>query len=122
MCSDAVNILKESGITARLVSLPCFSVFDAQPLEYREKVLPNGPPILSVEAYSTFGWGKYSHVHHGINRFGVSATAKDAYEYFDMTGKAVAKKSNDVVEYFKKRGTALESPIVVESKFLQNIK
>ncbi|WFD42104.1 transketolase [Malassezia psittaci] len=122
ICRDAAKILKDSGIKARVVSLPCFTVFDAQPLEYREKVLPNGAPIMSVEAYSTFGWGKYSHVHHGINRFGVSATAGDAYKYFQMTPEDIAKKSSDVVKYFKKFGSSLESPLVVESKFLQNIK
>lgn len=115
---DAVKLLKEKGIKARLVSLPCFTVFDKQPLDYRHKVLPDGHPILSVEAYSTFGWGKYAHVHHGINRFGVSAPYQDAYKYFKMTDSDIAEKAVKVIDHFKKAGTPLVSPLVLEAKFL----
>lgn len=114
---DAVKILGEKGIKARLVSLPCFSVFDKQPLEYRQSVLPNGHAILSVEAYSTYGWGKYAHVHHGINRFGASAPYAEVYKHLKMTDADVADKAAKVVEHYKKAGTPLVSPLVLESLF-----
>jgi len=49
---EAVKKLAEEGIKVRLVSLPCWFVFDQQPLEYRLSVLRSGAPILSLEASS----------------------------------------------------------------------
>ena len=49
---EAVKKLKEQGIKTRVVSLPCWLVFDQQPLEYRLSVLRSGAPILSLEASS----------------------------------------------------------------------
>lgn len=114
---DAAKKLGEQGVKARVVSIPCFSVFDKQSLDYRKKVLPSGHPILSVEAYSTFGWGKYAHVHHGINSFGVSAPAKDAYKHFKMTDTDIATKAQNVINHFKKAGTPLVSPLELEAEF-----
>ena len=58
---EAALKLNAEGIKTRVVSLPCWSVFDLQPLEYRLSVLRSGAPILSVEALTTVGWQKYSH-------------------------------------------------------------
>lgn len=79
---EAAVQLKSEGIKARVVSLPCWSIFDLQPQDYRLSVLRSGAPILAVEALSvssmypqgrdrmliratcvlqTFGWQKYSH-------------------------------------------------------------
>ena len=49
---EAASTLKAEGITTRVVSLPCWSVFDAQPQDYKLSVLRSGAPILSVEALS----------------------------------------------------------------------
>ena len=81
ICIDAVKYLKENhSLTARVVSMPCFEVFDAQSKEYRLKVLPDGIPILSVEVMSTLGWERYSHEQFGLNRFGASGAYKDVYK------------------------------------------
>src|SRR5262245_59074026 len=61
LCLEAVKTLKEKGVTARVVSLPCNEVFDAQSKEYRLSVIPDGIPTMSVEVMSTLGWEKYSH-------------------------------------------------------------
>lgn len=54
ICIDAVKYLKEKhSIVARVVSLPCWEVFDSQDKEYKLSVLPDGVPILSVEVMST---------------------------------------------------------------------
>ena len=48
----AAGILENEGKKVRVVSLPCWEVFDAQDQEYRLSVLRSGAPVLSVEAYS----------------------------------------------------------------------
>jgi transketolase len=81
ICVDAVKYLKEHhNLTARVVSIPCFEVFDAQPNEYRLSILPDGIPSLSVEAMSTMGWERYTHEQFGLNRFGASGAYKDVYK------------------------------------------
>ena len=81
ICIEAVKYLKEKhNLTARVVSLPCFEVFDAQSKEYRMKVFPDGIPSLSVEALTTLGWERYAHEQFGLNRFGASGPYKDVYK------------------------------------------
>ena len=81
ICVDAVKYLKENhNLTARVVSIPCFEVFDAQSKEYRLSILPEGIPSLSVEVMSTMGWERYTHEQFGLNRFGASGAYKDVYK------------------------------------------
>jgi transketolase len=91
--------LEEQGIGADVVSMPCTERFDAQPDDYREHVLPDvsNREILrvSVEAGTTFGWERYTGLHGlriGIDRYGVSSPAKDAFEFFGLTPDAVARR------------------------------
>ena len=79
--------------------MPCTELFDAQPAAYREDILPDvsNREILrvSIEAGTTFGWERYTGLHGlriGIDRFGVSAPAKDAYEFFGLTPEAIAAR------------------------------
>jgi transketolase len=74
ICVDAVSELKKEGINARVVSLPCWETFMEQPLEYRLSVLPDGHPILYVEAFSTLGTERMSHEAFGINTWGTSTS------------------------------------------------
>lgn len=103
----AADQLEAKGIGADVVSMPCMERFDAQPADYREDILPDvsNREILrvSVEAGSTFGWERYTGLHGlriGIDRFGVSAPAKDAYEFFGLTPEAVSAR---VLDYLKQR-------------------
>lgn len=81
ICIDAVKYLKDHHqITARVVSIPCFEVFDTQSKEYRLECLPDGIPSLSVEVMSTLGWERYSNEQFGLNRFGASGPYKDVYK------------------------------------------
>lgn len=83
---DAATYLKEKhGIAARVVSLPCWEVFDAQDKAYRLQVIPDGIPALSVEAASTIGWERYSHEQFGLNRFGASGPYKEVYKVSHKT-------------------------------------
>jgi transketolase len=64
---EAAKILSDKGIQTRVVSFPCFEVFDAQSREYQLSVLPDGVPILSVEAYSVSGSETFAFVYTVTN-------------------------------------------------------
>ena len=103
----AAERLEEQGIGADVVSMPCTERFDAQTAAYREDILPDvsNRQILrvSVEAGTTFGWERYTGLHGlriGIDRYGVSAPARDAYQFFGLTPDAVAAR---VVDHMQKR-------------------
>jgi transketolase len=104
----AAEKLEQQGIGADVVSMPCTERFDAQPQQYREDILPDvsNREILrvSVEAGTTFGWERYTGLHGlriGIDRFGVSAPAPDAYDYFGLTPDKIAQR---VTAFMKERG------------------
>ena len=100
--------LEQQGVGTDVVSMPCTERFDAQPWEYREDILPDvsNREILrvSIEAGATFGWERYVGLHGlkiGINRFGVSAPAQDAYSYFGLTPQKVVQR---ITDFMKQRG------------------
>ena len=76
--------------------MPCMDIFEKQSTQYKEKVLPNNiRKRVSVEALSTFGWGKYvglDGISIGIDTFGASAPAKFLFEKFGFTEDAIYKK------------------------------
>jgi transketolase len=76
MMLDAQRQLRSEGLHARVVSLPCWSLFDEQSAEYRASVLPDGVPRVSMEAGTTRGWDRYVGPQGrsiGVDRFGASA-------------------------------------------------
>ncbi len=104
----AAEKLEQQGIGTDVLSMPCTERFDAQPADYREDVLPDvsNREILrvSIEAGATYGWERYTGLHGlriGIDRFGVSAPAKDAFEYFGFTPDKVTTR---ITNFMKKRG------------------
>lgn len=111
LCLQAAELLqKANGVKARVVSMPCMEVFDTQTLDYQALILPAGVPIMSVEAASTQGWDKYSHVQFGINRFGESAPCDEVFRLFEMTPAGVAKRSLRIIEFYK-GNKDLRSPV-----------
>ena len=101
----AADKLEAQGIGTDVVSMPCTERFDAQEWDYREEILPDvsNQQILrvSIEAGSTYGWERYTGLHGlriGIDRFGVSAPAKDAYDYFGLTPDKIASRVLDHVK------------------------
>lgn len=81
ICVNAIKTLKEQhSLAARVVSIPCFEVFDSQSKEYRLSVLPDGIPSMCVEVMSTMGWERYTHQQFGLDRFGASGPYKDVYK------------------------------------------
>ncbi|KAJ4418327.1 Transketolase [Gnomoniopsis sp. IMI 355080] len=101
ICVDAVKELEKKGIKARVVSIPCFEVFDAQSKDYRLSVLPDGIPSLSVEVMSTMGWERYTHEQFGLNRFGASGAYLDVYKKFEFTPEGIAKRAIATVDFWK---------------------
>jgi transketolase len=84
--------LAEEGIAARVVSMPCTSLFDRQDQSYREAVLPRGVPRVAIEAGVTDYWRKYVGLEGavvGIDRFGESAPAGDLFKFFGFTAANV---------------------------------
>ncbi|KAK0210537.1 transketolase [Desarmillaria ectypa] len=109
---DAAAKLGAEGIKTRVVSLPCWLVFDQQPEEYRLSVLRSGAPILSLEALSTAGWQKYSHEQYGLPGWGASGPYQKVYEKFGITGSNIAVVGKKVVEFYKQKGGEVVSPLV----------
>ncbi|RKF53619.1 putative transketolase [Erysiphe neolycopersici] len=102
ICVDAVKYLSENhNIRARVVSIPCFEVFDQQPKDYRLSVLPDGIPSLSVEPSSTLGWERYTHEQFGLNRFGASGAYKDIYKKFEFTTEGISKRAIATINFWK---------------------
>lgn len=93
LAREASRMLRERGVRVRVVSLPSWDVFEAQPQSYRDSVLPpNLTRRLAVEAGVPFGWERYVGREgrtHGIQRFGASAPIKDLQQLFGFTPEAV---------------------------------
>jgi transketolase len=85
---DATRELTAKGRKVRVVSMPCTQHFDAQPQQYRDRVLPPGVPRVAIEAGVRDGWWRYvggSGAVIGMETFGASAPAKKLFEHFGFT-------------------------------------
>lgn len=97
LCIDAYERLKAEGISARVVSMPSWEIFEHQDAAYKESVFP--PTItarVSVEMASTFGWERYVGLKGrkiGMHRFGASAPLKDLLKFFGFTVDAVVAEA-----------------------------
>ncbi|MFM0419503.1 transketolase [Paraburkholderia aromaticivorans] len=98
---DAVVLLAEAGIAARVVSMPSTSVFDRQPGAWRDAVLPPGVPRVAVEAGVRAFWRQYVGLEGGvvgIDTFGESAPAAALFQHFDLTARAVVDEARRVAQ------------------------
>ena len=98
---DAAQQLAAAGIKVRVVSLPCWNVFDRQPQEYRNKVLP--PHItarLAIEAGIRLGWEHYTGLSGkiiGMDSFGASAPGPVLYEKFGFTAASIVTAARELL-------------------------
>ena len=94
----AAGLLEEADIRVRVVSMPCWELFEAQTEAYRESVLPaEVTRRVSIEAGVTLGWTKYigsNGIAIGVDRFGASAPYEKIYEAFGLTPGYVADAVN----------------------------
>lgn len=101
VCLDAYEKLIADGVRARVVSLPCWELFDEQDQAYRDSVLP--PDVtarVAVEAAVQMGWERYIGTGGrfiGMSGFGASAPAKTLYEHFGITADAVVAAAKDIL-------------------------
>jgi transketolase len=98
---EAATRIQAKGPAVRVVSMPSWELFEAQPAEYRQRVLP--PDIkakVAIEAGSCQGWhryvGEFGHVI-ALDHFGASAPYKILYEKFGLTADRVVEKALEIV-------------------------
>lgn len=89
-CTAAAALLAADGIASSVVSMPSWDLFEAQDLEYRAAVFPDGVPVLGVEAASAMGWDRYADATVTMNRFGASAPGGDLMDHFGFTAASIA--------------------------------
>ncbi len=97
----AKDMLEAEGIGTRVVSMPCWELFEEQDATYRRKVLPPGPVRVGIEAAARFGWDRWLFGEGGrrdkgdfvgMEGFGASAPAEDLYRHFNITPEATVAK------------------------------
>lgn len=105
LCVAAHEQLQAAGIKSRVVSMPCWSIFDAQPQSYRDQVLPPAVKArVSVEAGATLGWSKYvgpTGTMVGMHSFGASAPLKDLLKKFGFTPEKVVEAAQQAIAQSK---------------------
>ena len=92
----ARDLLQADGTPTRVVSTPCWELFDLQPLSYREEVIGGAPVRIAVEAGIRQGWEKFIGEDGGfigMTGFGASAPAERLYKEFGITAEAVAAEA-----------------------------
>ncbi|WP_308914829.1 transketolase [Jannaschia sp. LMIT008] len=103
---EARALLHEDGIGTRVVSMPCWELFEAQEEAYRRRILPAGPVRVAVEAAARIGWDRWlcgergranRAAFVGMDGFGASAPGDVLYDHFGITADAVAQAVRDMV-------------------------
>jgi transketolase len=88
----AQSQLKEAGIGATVVSVPCVELFEQQPESYRKQVLPTSALKVAIEAGIRQSWDKFlgfDGIFVGMSSFGASAPAEELYRHFNITAQNV---------------------------------
>ena len=89
-----------AGLKARVVSFPCWELFEGQDRSYQDSVFAPGVPVLSVEAGSKTGWERYSHAQIGMDSFGASGKGGQVYEHFGFTAANVCTAAQQLCAFF----------------------
>ncbi|ODT61799.1 MAG: transketolase [Phenylobacterium sp. SCN 69-14] len=88
----ARELLEAEGVATRVVSTPCWELFDAQPAAYRQATIGTAPVRVAVEAAVGFGWERFigeNGAFVGMHGWGASAPADRLYKEFGLTAEAV---------------------------------
>lgn len=98
---EAQNSLSKEGIAANVVSMPSWELFDMQPADYKEKILPKAiRKRLAVEAGTTLGWQQYvtdEGAVIGIDTFGSSAPADVLFKEYGFTVENIVEKAKELL-------------------------
>ncbi|OAI42612.1 transketolase [Rhizomicrobium sp. SCGC AG-212-E05] len=103
---EAANKLKAEGIGARVVSMPCWALFEEQSEDYRRKTLGPGTVKVAIEAGIREGWDRYigselldnGGAFIGMNSFGASGPYKDVYKKFGITADAAVAAAQKLLK------------------------
>jgi transketolase len=98
VCVTACEQLVADGYSVRVVSMPSWDLFDAQPDEYCDAVLPPDALALSVEAGATLGWERYADVAVGIDRFGASAPGSTVLDELGINPDHVVERALEMLD------------------------
>jgi transketolase len=102
VCLKARDLLEADGTPTRVVSLPCWEIFERQPKAYRDEVLPPAVKArVAVEAASPFGWERYigeAGRMVGMTHFGASAPGDVLFKQFGFTAENVASVARDLLK------------------------
>jgi transketolase len=93
LCIAAREALAAEGVDASVVSMPSWELFDGQPRDYQDSVMPPGVPRLAVEAGTAKLWSRYADDVIGIDTFGASAPATVLLDKFGFTVDNVAARA-----------------------------
>ncbi len=100
---DAAEQLSAQGIPTRVVSVPCWELFEGQSQAYKEAIIAPETHRVAIEAASSFGWEKF--VGNGavisIDNFGASGQGKDLYAHFNLTVTAVVARLKEQIAAHK---------------------
>jgi transketolase len=93
--------LTKEGIKTRIVSLPCWTLFQSQSEEYKNNVIPDGIPLLYIEAGESLGWNSYLGPQAnviGVDRYGASAPGKKVMDEYGFSVKNVCEKVHAILK------------------------
>lgn len=97
----AKDILAKEGYDVRVVSMPSLELFEQQPAEYKEAILPRAcQKRVAVEASHDYGWGRYTGIDGkiiGMESFGTSAPGSLLFDYYGFTPERVAKEVKELL-------------------------
>ncbi len=99
---DAARLLGEDGVASRVVSMPCWELFELQSEDYRDEVLPPGVEArLAIETGVTLGWHRWVGDRgdvFGVDRFGASAPGATVLEKFGFTPQNLVSRAEALLE------------------------
>jgi len=101
--------LKKEGISARVVSMPSFRIFEEQPEAYKQQIFPDHLPMLAVEAGAPMCWWKYVGRHGdviGLERFGASSPGPKVMEELGFSPANIMKRAKQLLERVRPAATA----------------
>jgi transketolase len=106
---QAATELKKQGISARVVSMPSFRIFEEQSETYKQQIFPDHLPALAVEAAAPMPWWKYVGRHGdviGLERFGASSPGPKVLEELGFSPENIAKRAKQLLERVRPAATA----------------
>jgi len=90
--------LKEINIDSKVISMPCQELFDQQSINYKNEIINEDVPVITIEAGSVGSWKKYSKNNMGIETFGKSAPFKEVYSYFNLTSTKIVELTKKIIK------------------------